>query len=90
MPALRARCDSDHLKPRSGEGGIVFSDAAVASAILDGLLHHSHLVTIRGDSYRFRETPNNNCIKMKMGQFFMSPPGQIRVPLDTRDRAGLG
>jgi hypothetical protein len=27
----------------------------VAAAILDRLLHHSHVVTIRGDSYRLRE-----------------------------------
>ncbi len=27
----------------------------VATAILDRLLHHSHVVTIHGDSYRLRE-----------------------------------
>jgi hypothetical protein len=26
---------------------------------------------------------NRNCINMKVGQFFMSPPGQIRMSLDT-------
>ena len=38
-----------------GEWGTVFGDAVVATAILDRLLHHSHVVTIRGDSYRHRE-----------------------------------
>jgi len=38
-----------------GEWGTVFSDPVVATAILDRLLHHSHVVTIRGDSYRLRE-----------------------------------
>jgi DNA replication protein DnaC len=33
----------------------VFGDRVVATAILDRLLHHSHVVTIRGDSYRLRE-----------------------------------
>ncbi|PIK73875.1 hypothetical protein CS379_05830, partial [Methylobacterium frigidaeris] len=33
-----------------GEWGTVFGDAVVATAILDRLLHHSHVVTIRGDS----------------------------------------
>ena len=33
----------------------VFGDQVVAAAILDRLLHHSHVVTIRGDSYRLRE-----------------------------------
>jgi DNA replication protein DnaC len=38
-----------------GEWGTVFGDAVVATAILDRRLHHSHVVTIRGDSYRLRE-----------------------------------
>lgn len=37
------------------EWGEVFGDAVVATAILDRLLHHSHVSTIRGDSYRLRE-----------------------------------
>ncbi len=36
------------------EWGTVFGDP-VATAILDRLLHHSHVVTIRGDNYRLRE-----------------------------------
>ena len=35
-----------------GEWGTVFGDPVVATAILDRLLHHSHVITIRGDSYR--------------------------------------
>src|ERR1700751_2544794 len=38
-----------------GEWGSVFGDPVVATAILDRRLHHSHVVTIRGDSYRLRE-----------------------------------
>ena len=38
-----------------GEWGAVFGDAGVATAILDRLLHHSQVITIRGDSYRLRE-----------------------------------
>jgi DNA replication protein DnaC len=38
-----------------GEWGVVFGDPVVATAILDRLLHHSHVVTIRGNSYRLRE-----------------------------------
>jgi len=36
------------------EWGGVFGDAVVATAILDRLLHHCHVLTIRGDSYRLR------------------------------------
>lgn len=35
--------------------GSIFNDSLVATAILDRLLHHSHVITIRGDSYRLRE-----------------------------------
>jgi DNA replication protein DnaC len=38
-----------------GEWGAVFGDPVVATAILDRLLHHSHVITIRGDSYRLKE-----------------------------------
>jgi DNA replication protein DnaC len=38
-----------------GEWGTVFGDPMVATAILDRLLHHSHVITIRGDSYRLKE-----------------------------------
>ncbi|MBL0422624.1 IS21-like element helper ATPase IstB [Ramlibacter sp. AW1] len=36
------------------EWGGVFGDPVVATAILDRLMHHSHVITIRGDSYRLR------------------------------------
>ena len=41
-------------KPTEAEWGGVFGDAVVATAILDRLLHHSQVITIRGDSYRLR------------------------------------
>ncbi len=37
------------------EWGEVLGDAVIATAILDRLLHHSHIVNIRGESYRLRE-----------------------------------
>jgi len=41
----------------------VFGDAVVATAILDRLLHHSHVLTIRGDSYRLREKRRSGLLK---------------------------
>ncbi|MQT15295.1 hypothetical protein F0357_22090 [Rhizobiales bacterium Sp-1] len=38
-----------------GEWGSMFGGPVVATTILDRLLHHSHVITIRGDSYRLRE-----------------------------------
>src|SRR3546814_3472150 len=46
-----------------GEWGGVFGDAVVATAILDRLLHHSQVITIRGDSYRLREKRRAGLVK---------------------------
>lgn len=45
------------------EWGEVFGDAVVATAILDRLLHHSHIVTIRGESYRLKEKRKSGLMK---------------------------
>jgi DNA replication protein DnaC len=45
------------------EWGTVLNDAVVATAILDRLLHHSHVLTIRGDSYRLREKRRSGLLK---------------------------
>jgi len=37
------------------EWGEVLGDSVIATAILDRLLHHSHVLNIRGESYRLRE-----------------------------------
>lgn len=42
--------------------GAVFGDDVTAAALLDRLLHHSHVLMIQGDSYRLRE-------KRKAGMF---------------------
>ncbi|MGC2463423.1 MAG: ATP-binding protein [Steroidobacteraceae bacterium] len=46
-----------------GEWGTVFGDAVVATAFLDRLLHHSQVITIRGDSYRLREKRRAGLLK---------------------------
>lgn len=35
--------------------GEVFGDEVIAGAILDRLLHHSHIIAVQGDSYRMRD-----------------------------------
>src|SRR6266566_4501435 len=56
-----------------GEWGTVFGDAVVATAILDRLLHHSHVLTIRGNSYRLREKRRTGLLK--------APPIAPSVPV---------
>jgi DNA replication protein DnaC len=38
-----------------GEWGTIFQDNVIASAILDRLLHHSHTINIKGESYRLKD-----------------------------------
>ena len=45
------------------EWGTVLNDQVVATAILDRLLHHSHVLTIKGDSYRLREKRRSGLLK---------------------------
>ena len=47
------------------EWGSVFGDPVVATAILDRLLHHSHVITIRGDSYRLKEKRRSGLLPRK-------------------------
>ncbi len=46
-----------------GDWGTVLGDQVVATAILDRLLHHSHVWTIRGDRYRLREKRRSGLLK---------------------------
>ena len=38
-----------------GEWGELLGDTVIALAVLDRLLHHSHILNIRGESYRLKE-----------------------------------
>ena len=46
-----------------GEWATVFGDPVVATAILDRLLHHGHVLTLRGESYRLREKRRPGLLK---------------------------
>jgi DNA replication protein DnaC len=37
------------------DGGEVFGEEVMAAALIDRLVHHCHLVTIRGNSFRMRQ-----------------------------------
>jgi hypothetical protein len=54
VAALREECDAHYVEPQHQRVGHVVRGAVVATAIPDRLLHHSHVITIRGDSYRLR------------------------------------
>jgi len=45
----------------------VFGDNVLATAILDRLLHHSHVISIKGDSYRLREKRMSGLLRRAEG-----------------------
>lgn len=51
-----------------GEWGSVFGDPVVATAILDRLLHHSHVLTIRGESCRLKEKRRSGLLKTQAAE----------------------
>jgi DNA replication protein DnaC len=46
-----------------GQWAKVFGDPIVATAILDRLLHHSHVINIQGDSHRLKEQQKAGLLK---------------------------
>jgi hypothetical protein len=54
-PSLRARVDRPDLEQGFRGVGEIFGDEVMAAALIDGLVHHCHLVTIRGNGYRVRQ-----------------------------------
>jgi hypothetical protein len=48
----------------AGDWGAVLGAPVVANAILDRLLHHSRVLTIRDDSYRLREKRRSGLLKV--------------------------
>ena len=62
------------------EWGDVLGDPVVATAILDRLLHHSHILNIRGESYRLKE-------KKRAGLFGRLPiPAATEQPSEHQDQ----
>jgi hypothetical protein len=56
------------------EWGKVLVDAVVATAVRDRVLHHSHVVNIRDDSFRLREVRGP-------GLPSAGPPSRFPLPL---------
>jgi len=52
---LRARVDGADVQQRLEEWGEVFGDDVMAAALIDRLVDHCHIVTIRGNRYRMRQ-----------------------------------
>lgn len=49
-----------------GEWDVVFGDSVLAKAILDRLLHHSHVIAIKGESYRLREKRRSGFVRSRV------------------------
>ncbi len=56
-----------------GAWGEVFGDTILATAILDRLLHHSHIITIKGESYRLREKRRAGIVRPRASGHHLEP-----------------
>ena len=62
--------------------GDIFGDAVVAAALLDRLLHHCHIVNIKGNSYRLRQYPDLTLPEPPLPPRRRGrPPKSLEVPL---------
>ena len=59
------------------EWGDIFGDDVMAAALIDRLVHHCHLVTIRGNSYRLRQ-------HTELWQTLQAPPEPESAPARRR------
>jgi DNA replication protein DnaC len=50
-----------------GEWGELLSDPVLATAVLDRLLHHAHIINIRGNSYRLKDRAKTGLYKNIQG-----------------------
>ncbi len=46
-------------------GGVLNNDEALTAAIMDRLIHHSHIVNINGESYRLKQKMRAGIIPVK-------------------------
>ena len=53
--------------------GEVFGDPTMTTALLDRLTHHAHLLSLTGDSYRFREAHARHTTPREAGR----PPEEV-------------
>ena len=58
-----------------GDGGQIFADNVIASAILDRLLHHSTTINIKGESYRLKDKKKTGVIARPPTKEGARPPG---------------
>ncbi|MBM3281069.1 MAG: IS21-like element helper ATPase IstB [Candidatus Handelsmanbacteria bacterium] len=63
------------------EWGELLGDAVIATAILDRLLHHSHVLNIRGESYRLKDKRQAGLLASRL-----TPPAESNSQAETRNR----
>jgi DNA replication protein DnaC len=71
-----------------GEWGEVLGDPIIATAILDRLLHHSHVLNIRGESYRLREKKQAGLLGVSLAPALAS--GSAEEDASPSIRPGVG
>ena len=71
-----------------GEWGEVLGDPIIATAILDRLLYHCHVLNIRGESYRLREKKQAGLLGVSLAPTLA--PGSTEEDASSSTRPGVG
>ena len=73
-----------------GRWGEVFGDDVVAAAMIDRLVHHAEVITLKGDSYRLKDRDLGRTLLghrgagQRRGESLGAQQGHLRGPLHTR------
>jgi hypothetical protein len=71
----------------------VFGDDVVAAAMIDRLVHHAEVISLKGDSYRLKDRdlggiPAQATDERKWSEFSCRQGVKIPLPLTARTRSG--
>ena len=69
-----------------GEWGELLGDTVIASAVLDRLLHHSHVLNIRGESFRLREKRQAGAVPVATASRRFAGGGRRQLPALTKSQ----
>ena len=53
---MKPRASLLRLTLQFGQWNHVFGDPILTEAVIDRLIHHSHLIVFKGDSHRYKES----------------------------------
>ena len=73
-----------------GDWGTIFGDKVIAAAMLDRLLHHSHTINIKGESYRLKDKRQAGTVPQAIFTTPKEGPRESKTPTQARKETAKG